>query len=157
MPGDEIALQRNADNKNVSMFLFDRFPYPYTMEDAEKWVETHLNQYPVCNFVIDVNGGVAGVIEFKLGDDIHRKCTTLGYWLGEPYWGRGIMTEAVKLVTGYAFKNFDIIRMQAMVNDNNPASQRVLEKAGFAREGIFKSAIIKDGHIIDEHCFALLK
>ena len=155
--GDEIALQKHANNKNISRFLFDRFPNPYTLADAKEFVSGHLNQNPLRNFVISINDEVAGVIEFKPGLDIYRKTAVLGYWLGEPFWGNGIMTEAIALITGYAFKNFELLRIQSHVNANNPASMRVLEKAGFKKEGILKKAIFKDGVIMDEHVYGLCK
>jgi RimJ/RimL family protein N-acetyltransferase len=154
---DAEALQRQADNFNIARFLYDRFPHPYTIADAEEFVVRHLNRNPLTNFVISVNGQLAGVIEFKTGEDIHRKTATMGYWLGEDYWGNGIMTEAVNLVTKYAFENFDVIRVQSTVNGNNPASRRVLEKAGFIQEGIMRKAIVKYGEVMDEYLFGLIK
>lgn len=155
--GDEISLQKCANNKNVSRFLFDRFPFPYTIDDAELWVSMNVRQHRVSNFVIDIEGEVAGAIEFKPGDDVHRKNADLGYWLAEQFWGRGIMTEAVNLIIKYAFENFELIRIQSAVNNNNPASMRVLEKAGFKKEGVLKNAIFKDGMVMDEHIFGICK
>lgn len=155
--GDEQSLQEQANNKNISCYLFDIFPYPYTMEDAEKYVSSHQNQNPLTNFAIIIDYKVAGGIELKQGKDIYKKNASLGYWLGQDFWCRGIMTEAVKLVTSYAFENFDVIRIQANVNANNPASMRVLEKAGFQKEGVLKRAIVKYGEIMDEHLYALVK
>jgi len=156
-PADAQSLQQQADNKNISNYLFDRFPYPYTIMDAEKFISDQQGRNPVTNFAIIINNKVAGGIELKPGTDIYRKTASLGYWLGEIFWGRGIMTEAVKRMTSYAFEKFGIIRLQAGVNGNNIASMRVLEKAGFKKEAILKSAIIKNGEILDEHLFALLK
>ena len=109
------------------------------------------------NFVIDVNGELAGVAGIDFREDIYRKAPLLGYWLREDYWGKGIMTEAVKLVTAYAFTNFDIVRLQAGVLGNNSRSMRVLEKAGFIKEGILKNNIIKNGAVLDEHIYGLVK
>jgi RimJ/RimL family protein N-acetyltransferase len=154
---DAAALQRHANNTNVSDFLFDRFPSPYTMDEAVKWIKLKLNQSPVVNFVIDVNGELAGVIGIDQRDDIYRKSPLLGYWLREDYWGKGIMTGAVKLVTAYAFENLDIVRLQAGVLGNNPRSMRVLEKAGYIKEGILKNNIVKKGLILDEHIYGFVK
>jgi RimJ/RimL family protein N-acetyltransferase len=153
---DIPALQRNADNPNISAFLLDRFPYPYTTDDAVWWVNLMLKQDPFLNFVIDVDGELDGGIGIELREDVYRKCALIGYWLGENYWGRGIMPEAVKLVVEYAFANFDIHRFQAGVFGNNPRSMRVLEKAGFVKEGILKNAIVKNGMVLDEHVYALV-
>jgi len=154
---DAAALQRHADNTNISDFLFDRFPSPYTLGEAVKWILIKLNQNPVLSFVIDIEGDLAGVIGIDLRDDIYRKSPLLGYWLREDYWGRGIMTEAVKLVTAYAFANLDIVRIQAGVLSNNPRSMRVLEKAGYTKEGILKNNIIKKGAVLDEHIYGFVK
>lgn len=153
---DVTALQRNADNANISSFLLDRFPYPYTMEDAVWWVNLMLKQDPFLNFVIDVDGELAGGIGIELREDAYRKTALIGYWLGESYWGRGIMTEAVKLVADYAFTHFDLIRLQAGIFSNNLRSMRVLEKAGFVKEGILKNAIVKNGVVLDEHVYGLV-
>jgi ribosomal-protein-alanine N-acetyltransferase len=93
----------------------------------------------------------------EVKEDVYRKTALLGYWLSEDFWGRGIMPEGVKLISDYAFKNLDIIRIQAGVFSNNPKSMRVLEKAGFAKEGILKNAIIKNETILDEHIYAIVK
>jgi RimJ/RimL family protein N-acetyltransferase len=154
---DVRSLQEQANNKNISGYLFDSFPFPYTTDDARKFISRHQNQNPLTTFAIIVDNNVAGGIEFKPGNDIYSKRAFLGYWLGQAFWGRGIMTEAVKLITAYAFENFDFIRIQATVNGNNPSSMRVLEKAGFKKEGVMKNAIVKHGQVMDEHLYALLK
>jgi RimJ/RimL family protein N-acetyltransferase len=156
-PADARSLQQHADNENISRYLFDKFPYPYHISDAEKFISGHQNQNPVTCFAIVIGNNAVGGIEFRQGVDIHRKGGILGYWLGESYWGRGLMTEAVSLVIEYVFENLDVIRVESTVNGNNPASMRVLEKAGFKKEAILKNAIIKNGEILDEHLFALLK
>jgi len=136
--GDEASLQRNANNPNISGFLLDRFPAPYTMEAAKFWVDHLLYQDPLVNFAITINDEVVGGIGLELREDVYRKTALLGYWLSEDLWGKGIITEAVKLITAYAFSNLDIIRIQAGVLSKNPASMRVLEKAGYQKEGISK-------------------
>jgi ribosomal-protein-alanine N-acetyltransferase len=155
--GDEISLQKNANNPKVSACLMDRFPSPYTMDDAKLWVNNQIDQNPLVNFAITVNDEVVGGIGLEPRQDVYRKTAILGYWLSEELWGRGIMPEAVKLVTNYAFTQLDFIRVQASVYSKNPASMRVLEKAGFIKEGIMKNAIIKNGVVIDEHLYAILK
>ena len=155
--GDEFALQKHADNKNISDFLLDRFPSPYTLEQAKSWIDLMHNQNPQTNFAIDIAGEVVGVIGFEMRADVYRKTSLIGYWLSEHYWGRGIMPKAIKLVVKYGFSNLDIIRIQAGVLGNNLKSMRVLEKAGFVKEGILKNAIIKNGEILDEHVFGICK
>ncbi|MDO3645066.1 GNAT family N-acetyltransferase [Mucilaginibacter sp. L3T2-6] len=152
---DVTALQRNADNPNVSAFLLDKFPNPYTTDDAIWWVNLMSKQDPFLNFVIGIDGELAGGIGIELRADVYRKCALIGYWLGESYWGRGIMPQAVKLVADYTFANFDIHRLQAGIFGNNTRSMRVLEKAGFVKEGILKNAVIKNGVVLDEHVYGL--
>jgi [ribosomal protein S5]-alanine N-acetyltransferase len=155
--GDVTSLQKHANNVNINSFLLDRFPNPYTSKAARKWVALMLQQKPHVNFAIDVRGFVVGVIGLDFREDVYRKAPLLGYWISETFWGRGIMTEAVKLIVDYGFKNLDIVRIQAGVLSNNPGSMRVLEKAGFTKEGILKQGIIKNGAILDEHIYGLVK
>ena len=155
--GDEVSLQKNANNPKVSACLMDRFPSPYTIEDAVNWVNALAGQDPVLNFAITINDEVIGGIGLEPRQDVYRKTAIIGYWLSEELWGKGIMPEAVKLVTDYAFTYLDFIRIQASVYSKNPASMRVLEKAGYTKEGIMKNAVIKGGEILDEHLYAVLK
>ena len=154
---DVEALQKHADNPNVYSFLTDRFPHPYTMEVAINWVNLMLQQEPLLIFVIAVDDNLIGVIGIEMRDDVYRKAPLLGYWLAEEYWGRGIMTEVVKLVAGYAFENLDIVRLQSGVLANNPGSMRVLEKAGFLKEGVLRNNIIKNGVVMDEYIYGMVK
>ncbi|MCR8561579.1 GNAT family N-acetyltransferase [Mucilaginibacter sp. BJC16-A38] len=153
---DATALQKHANNGNVYAFLFDRFPHPYTMENAIEWISLMLNQDPFLCFVIAIDGELAGAVGIEMRTDVYRKSPLIGYWLAEPHWGKGIMTNALKLVVDYAFANLDIKRLQAGVFGNNPRSMRVLEKCGFVKEGVSKSAIIKNGEVLDEHIYALV-
>lgn len=156
--GDEISLQKHADNTNISRYLLDRFPSPYTMVDAIWWVERLIDQpEPLLNFAITINDKVIGGIGLEPREDVYRKTALLGYWLSEELWGKGTITEAVKLVTAYAFEKLDIIRIQAGVLSKNPASMRVLEKAGYVKEGVSRNAVIKNGEVIDEHVYAIIK
>jgi ribosomal-protein-alanine N-acetyltransferase len=141
--GDEVSLQKNADNLKVSACLMDRFPSPYTIEAAELWVDSLLYQDPLVNFAITIDDKVIGGIGLEPRQDVYRKTAILGYWLSEELWGRRIMPEAVKLVTEYAFTQLDFIRIQASVYSKNPASMR--------------NAVIKQGIIMDEHLYAILK
>ncbi len=154
---DAASLQKHADNINISKCLFDRFPYPYQLSDAEKFISSRLDQDPAVNFAIEIKGEVAGGIGLELRQDVYRKTPLLGYWLSEQYWGKGIMPEAVKLVTGYAFDTLGMICIVANTFGNNPKSMRVLEKAGFVRQGIIKQSAVKYDEVLDEHVFALHK
>jgi RimJ/RimL family protein N-acetyltransferase len=155
--GDEVSLQKHANNPKVSSYLMDRFPSPYTMGDAVNWVNFLVEQFPPVNFAITINDQVVGGIGLEPRQDVYRKTAILGYWLSEELWGRGMMTEAVKLVTDYAFKQLRFIRIQASVYSKNPASMRVLEKAGYQKEGILRNAVVKNNVVMDEHIYAILK
>ena len=154
---DAPSLQKHADNVNVSACLLDRFPSPYTLQDAETFIAMKINEEPVTNFAIEVNGEVAGVIGLDFRADVYRKTPLIGYWLSEQYWGRGIIPEAVKLITTYGFNNLDIICIQAAILSKNPKSMRVLEKAGYIKQGVLKGSVIKNNEILDEHVYAAYK
>jgi RimJ/RimL family protein N-acetyltransferase len=155
--GDAISLQKHADNPRVSCCLTDMFPSPYTIEDAIFWVQSHLDQHPLINFAIAIDDEVVGGIGFEPRQDVYHRTAILGYWLGEELWGKGIMPEAAKLVTDYAFEYFNFIRIQASIFSKNPRSMRVLEKAGYQKEAILRNAVIKNGEVMDEHVYAILK
>jgi RimJ/RimL family protein N-acetyltransferase len=112
---------------------------------------------PETNFAIDVEGNAVGGIGFVLQDDVHRIAAEIGYWLGEPLWGRGIATAALCAVTEYAFATFELRRLYASVFEWNPASCRVLEKAGYSCEGKLKRSVIKDGKTIDQFLYAITR
>ncbi|NCD69316.1 GNAT family N-acetyltransferase [Mucilaginibacter agri] len=154
---DMAALQKHADNRNVSGFLLDRFPHPYTLADAGAFINSKLSQNPVVNFAIEINGEVAGGIGLEFRQDVYRKTPLIGYWLSEQHWGQGIMPEAVQLITNYAFEQLDVICILAFVLSRNPKSMRVLEKAGFEQQGIIKQSVIKDGVVMDEHVYGINK
>jgi len=153
-PEDAAALLKYADNPNIAACLLDRFPHPYTLQDANNWISRLQDQNPLKNFAIAINGEVAGGIGLEFRTDIYHKTPLLGYWLAECYWGKGIMPKAVKLVSDYAFKQLDVICILAYVFSKNPNSMRVLEKAGYQQQGIIKRSVIKNGEILDEHIYA---
>jgi ribosomal-protein-alanine N-acetyltransferase len=154
---DASSLQKHADNVKIADCLLDRFPSPYTLKCAEEFISMKINDEPVTNFAIVINGEPAGVIGLDFRTDVYRKTPVLGYWLSEQHWGKGVIPEAVKLVTHYAFKNLDIICIQAMVLSKNSKSMRVLEKAGFEKQGILKQSVIKNNEVYDEHVYAAYK
>ena len=156
-PGDEASLVRHANNRKIWINLRDRFPHPYTPADAEQWIRHASTVSPATSFAIVVEGAAVGGIGLLLKDDIFRRSAEIGYWLGEEYWGRGIVTEAVRAVTEYAFTNFDLCRIYAGVFEWNPASMRVLEKAGYEFEGRVKKSVTKDGRTIDEYIYAIIR
>lgn len=81
----------------------------------------------------------------------------LGYWLAEPYWGRGLIAEAAQALMRYCFAEFEVQRIQARVIEGNAASIRVLEKIGFQFEGTLRSYILRRGNFEDVLFFSKLK
>jgi [ribosomal protein S5]-alanine N-acetyltransferase len=153
--GDEASLVENANNRKVSINLRDIFPFPYTLADAETWIKIAENQ--PANFAIVVDGKAVGGIGVLFKEDISRKNAEIGYWLGENYWGQGIMSEAIKKMVDFTFKNYDIHRIYAGVFEHNLASMRVLEKAGFQHEAVLKKSIFKEGKLYDDHVFVIFR
>ena len=158
--GDELSLVESASNKKIAKNMFQGFPHPYTLEEAKKWVNLCLKKNktgPITGFVIDIDGKVAGTVGGEI--DIKRPFTIgFGYWLGEKYWGKGIMSDAVKIFLNYIFKKFKKInRIESNVFPWNKGSQRVLEKNGFKLEGIARKSYLKDDKIIDVYKYAKLR
>jgi [ribosomal protein S5]-alanine N-acetyltransferase len=154
---DAESLAKYANNKKIWCNLKDFFPYPYTLADARFFIGLCTSKEQMTTMAIELEGVCIGAIGFNEQSDIYRKTAEFGYWLGEPFWGKGIMTKAVKSYTSYIFDNFDIIRIHAGVFEWNAASMRVLEKAGFYKECIRKSAAVKEDKIIDIHSYCLLR
>ena len=154
---DRDAIVRHANNRNVWINLRDRFPHPYTVIDARRWLDMVVGQKPETNFAIDVEGEAAGGIGFTIQYDVARRSAEIGYWLGEEFWGRGIATEALIAVTDHAFSHYDVCRLFAHVFDWNRASARVLEKAGYEFEGRLKKSVTKDGRTIDQLMYAIVR
>jgi ribosomal-protein-alanine N-acetyltransferase len=105
--------------------------------------------------IADENDEIIGGIGLEFREDVYRKTPLMGYWLAEHYWGKGIMPQAVKLVCNYAFEKLDVICILAYVLSKNPASMRVMEKAGFLKHGIIPQSVIKNGEVLDEHVYSL--
>lgn len=156
-PGDEPSLVRHANSRAIWRNLRDAFPHPYTLADARLWIETANPSGPITNFAIVIDRAAVGGIGLVLKEDVFRRSAEIGYWLGEEFWGRGIVTEAVSAVTNYAFDTFDLCRVFAGVFEWNPASMRVLEKAGYEFECRMKKSVTKDGETIDELIYAIVR
>ena len=156
-PGDEPSLVRHANSRTIWRNLRDAFPHPYTLVDAKRWIEVANPTTAVVNFAIVVDSAAVGGIGLVLKEDVFRRSAEIGYWLGEEFWGRGIVTEAVRAVTDYAFERFDLCRVYAGVFEWNPASMRVLEKAGYEFECRMKKSVTKDGETIDEFIYAVVR
>ncbi len=151
---DEQTLALHANNREIWLNMRDRFPHPYTQADARHWLDSILRANPETSFAITVGGDAVGGIGLVLHEDIERCSAEVGYWLGQTYWGRGILTAALKAFTRYAFDEFELTRMYAVPFLRNTASMNVLEKAGYQREGIMRRSAIKDGQVIDQALYA---
>ena len=153
---DLKELAEHCNNKKVWDNLRDYIPYPYTENDAKEFIDFCKSENPQQTFAIEFNERFAGCIGLVKQSDIYRLTAEIGYWIGEPYWGNGIATKAVKLITEYGFNKLKLIRIYSGVFDYNKGSQRVLEKAGFKLECIFEKSLFKNNRIYDEYRYGLI-
>lgn len=153
--GDEASLQHHANDREIWLSLRDRFPNPYTRADSAAWIEANSDQTPPTSLAVDVGGEAVGGVSLMFNHDIERLSAEIGYWLGREFWGRGLMTAAVRAATDYAFTTFSLTRVFAVPFPRNPASLRVLEKAGYVREGLMRRSAIKDGIVLDQVMYAI--
>ena len=156
---DARDLATALSNKKIQDNLRDGLPYPYTEKDGKEFISTMLaaNENNTFAFAITVNGKVIGSIGAFRQTNIHNKTAELGYYIAEEYWGKGIMTEAVKQLCDYVFSHTDIIRIYAEPFSYNIGSCRVLEKAGFQYEGTLRSNALKNGNVLDMKMYSKLK
>jgi len=156
---DAADLAASLNNKNVLDNLRDGIPYPYTEKDAGEFITATLaakkdSQYA---FAITYGGKVIGSISVFRKENVHRLTAELGYYIAEPYWNKGIMTEAVRQMCEFVFTNTDIVRIFAELYAHNAASCRVLEKAGFQFEGVLRKNALKNGQTVDAKMYAALR
>lgn len=156
---DKNDLATMLNNKNILNNLRDGLPYPYTINDAEEYITAMLSadKTKTFAFAIVVNDIVVGSIGVFRCDNIHSLTAEMGYYIGAPYWGKGLGTSAVKQICKFIFEHTNIIRIFAEPFAYNIASCRVLEKAGFQLEGILHSNAVKNGNVIDMKMYALIK
>jgi RimJ/RimL family protein N-acetyltransferase/SAM-dependent methyltransferase len=151
---DKYRMAELANNEKVAINLRDAFPNPYSVADAQQFINTFIGQDPLQVFAIEYQGKYVGNIGLHKQDDVYSKSAELGYFIGEPYWNRGITTRAVNLICEYGFRELDVVRIYSGVFEFNTPSQRVLEKCGFVREAVLKSAVCKKGKIYNEVRYA---
>ena len=151
---DAESLVENANNFEIARFMSDAFPYPYTIEHAKNFIAFATKDEPIHIFAIEIEGKAVGGIGIHPQTDIMKKNAELGYWLGEKYWGKGIISKAIQMIIPFAFKTYDITRIYARPFGTNIASQKVLEKAGFVLEARIKENIFKNGAYLDELIYA---
>jgi RimJ/RimL family protein N-acetyltransferase len=154
---DAPRLAELANNPKISINLRDAFPSPYTLANAQNFIAMCSAYQPAQVFAIEYNDEYVGNIGLHPEKDVYRKSAEIGYFLGEPYWNKGIMTEAVKQMVKYGFENLGIVRIHTGIFEYNIASQRVLEKCGFKKEAIFEKAVFKNNQLWNEVRYALLK
>ena len=153
---DAEALAAIADNKNVWNNLRDQLPHPYTIDDARDWITHCKNQKPLVNFAIIYNGEVAGSIGCVPKADVYCRNVEIGYFIGEKFWGKGIATEAVRILIEYILNHFEAVRIYAEVFAHNKASMKVLQKNGFYLESIRRRGAYKNQKIIDDYVWVKL-
>jgi RimJ/RimL family protein N-acetyltransferase len=153
-PSDAASIALHANNRKIWINLRDSFPHPYSIEDAHDFIAFALAEKPETAFAIAVDGAAVGAIGFRVLPDVERVAAEVGYWLGEPFWGKGIVAEALAAMTPWAVKTYGLTRLFAVPFEWNTASMRVLEKAGYAFEGRMRRSAIKDGTIVDQFLYA---
>jgi ribosomal-protein-alanine N-acetyltransferase len=151
---DAASLARHANDREIWRNLRDAFPSPYTLRHASTFIADSRRMRPEQRFAIAVEGQAIGSIGFAPHLDVERVSAEIGYWVGRAFWGRGIATEALVAVTRYAIGEFALTRVYAVPFDFNLASCRVLEKAGYVREGRMRRSAIKEGRVIDQFLYA---
>lgn len=154
---DAEDLAKAANNPNVARYLRKVFPCPYKLQDAIDYINYATDNKADIIFGIVVDGSVCGCVCARMRGDVYAKSCELGYWLTEQLWGKGLMTRVVKAFCEFVFDNYDIHRIDAEVFADNVASRRVLEKVGFALEGVCRQKVYKDNLFVDEATYALLK
>lgn len=148
---DTSQLAKLANNKNIFDNLRDSFPHPYGESDAELFINSTSQENPKQNFAIEYSGNLCGVIGLIIQNDVYSKSAEIGYWIGESFWGKGIATTAIKLITNYGFEDLKLTRIFAGVFESNKASMKALENNGYKKEGVFKKAVFKNANFLDEH------
>ena len=154
---DAEELAQYADSRQVWLQLRDRFPHPYTVENAREFIAFSRSATPATAFAVTVGDVPVGAIGVMLRDDVERCSAEVGYWLGEPHWGRGIASCALMGFTRFAFVAYELERLYAVPFASNLASCRVLEKAGYVLEGRMRRSAIKDGVVQDQLLYAVLR
>lgn len=154
---DAASLAKHGNNRRIWENLRDRFPHPFTENHGLDYIARVIEDPDATSFAIEVGGEAVGGISLHPGSDIERIGAELGYWLGEEFWGRGITTAAIRLVTDFAFANRGLVRVFAVPFTTNVGSIRALEKAGYQREGTMRRSAIKDGTVRDQYLYAVVR
>ena len=155
---DAPSIARLADDSEIARWLRDVFPNPYTLRDAQGFLQGCLEsgEDSLC-LAIEVGGQAVGSIALFREEDVYQKNAELGYWLGREFHGKGVMTQAVRQICRMGFERWDIGRIYAEPYADNAASRRVLEKAGFQLEGVLRRSVYKLGEMHDSCMYSLLR
>lgn len=158
-PEDAPQLALALNNKRIQDNLRDGLPFPYTESDAKAYISEmrKADEANVFAFAITVGDNVVGSIGVFRKENIHARTAELGYYIAEPYWGRGIGTSAVRKACRSVFEHSDILRIFAEPFAYNTASCRVLEKSGFVYEGTMRGNAVKNGRVLDMKLYALVR
>lgn len=146
-----------ANNFNVAKYMTNRFAHPYTKENAVAFFESIKNDSPTRVFAVTVNDIIVGSTGIHFQEDVFVNNAEIGYWFGEPYWGKGYATETLKQISEYAFNNFPVNRLFCRIFGNNPKSMKVAEKVGYKLEAKFEKTLLKNGELLDEYIYAKRK
>lgn len=153
---DTQMLRLSADNEKIAANLRNTFPSPYTLKDAQEYISAVSEKDPQTDFVIEANGVFAGRIAIDLKDDIYSTTAEIGYWIAEPFWGKGLATKAIGLMVEYAKNTFDRVRLFAVCFESNHGSRKALENNGFTLEAIRRKAVIKNGEILNDCVYTII-
>ena len=155
---DDIdSLLKYADNYSIAKFLRDSFPHPYTRQDAENWITFVTTDPNNFSYAIANDEELIGSIGAILNQDVNRFTAEIGYWIGEPFWNKGITTKAVKTFCNYIFTEHSFNHLTASIFAGNDASMQVVKKAGFKLEGILRKNVFKENKFLDQYIYGLLK
>ena len=156
---DAANLAAALNNRKIHDNLRDGLPFPYTTEDAKAYIRAMLSADKATTyaFAITLEDKAVGSIGVFRKDNIHCRTAEIGYYIAEPYWGKGFGTSAVNQTCDYIFKHTDIIRIFAEPFAHNAASCRILEKAGFQCEGLLRKNAVKNGKVLDMKMYALVR
>jgi RimJ/RimL family protein N-acetyltransferase len=157
LANDVEAIVKNANNREVSKYMRDSFPYPYSKDNAVQWIDFVKKNYSSLFFAIADENELIGGIGALPQTDVHRFSAEVGFWLGQSHWNKGIITKAVPVFCNYLFTKFDFNRLTANVFEGNDASQKVLEKTGFILEGKLRKSVFKENKFVDHYIYGLLK
>ena len=156
---DAQDLAAALNNEKIQNNLRDGLPLPYTQKDARDYITAMLSSQEDSTFAYAItvdDRAVGSICAFRQGN-IHRQTAELGYYLAEGYWGRGIMTDAIRQLCGIIFETTDILRIYAEPFAYNTGSRRALEKAGFHLEGMMKNNAVKNGKVVDMALYSLTR